>query len=169
MLIPCTQKWDKSQLIPLMWPETCSSPDCVQGQPGTASLLCAAKGNAHSPSKLFASIHSFAHAFFHNFCLVCIGKMDILYQYHSDATRERATSGYSYSLEQWKNKYIHTLVLIWNIYWISGQMKSQINRHSTADFTQTVDSCGMLQYGTVLSVSIYACHHYRNQKRAGLL
>lgn len=100
MLIPCTQKWDRSQLMPFIWPEVCSSPDCVQGQPGTASLLCAAKGNAHSPSILLAGIHFFCIHFFHKFCLVCIGKMDILYQYHSDATKERTTSGSSYCLEK---------------------------------------------------------------------
>lgn len=92
----------------LIWPEICSSPDYVQGQPGTPSLLCAAKGNAHSPSKLLAGMRFFAYTFFDKLCLVCIGKMDILYQYHSDAARGRAMSGYSYSLERLKNKYIHT-------------------------------------------------------------
>lgn len=83
------------------------------------------------------------------FCCVYIGKMDIFCQYCSDTARGDAMSG------KMKNKYLICQVIIYNIYSVFGQIKSQINRHSPADLAQIVDGPPMLQCGYVLSICTY--------------
>lgn len=82
-------------------------------------------------------------------CFLYIGKMDIFYQYCSDTARGDAMSG------KIKNKNLPCQVIIYNIYSVFGQIKSQINRHSPADSAQIVDGPPMLQCGYVLGIRTY--------------